>query len=158
MSAAHAVDTEVRLYDRLFTRENPDDVEEGEDFTASINPESLKVVPDAKVEPSLEGAPPGKGFQFERQGYFAVDPDSLPENLRVTHVSLFDGSIQGLERTDRPAFCFQGHPEASPGPQDIHYLFDRFVALMDEAKARKGEGGQAARNEAAARTQSGSAH
>lgn len=89
---------------------------------------------------------------------FAVDPDSLPENLRVTHVSLFDGSIQGLERIDRPAFCFQGHPEASPGPQDIHYLFDRFVAMMDEAKARKGEGGKSARNEAAARTQSGSAH
>ncbi len=61
---------------------------------------------------------------------FAVDPDSLPGNLRVTHVSLFDGSVQGLARTDRPAFCFQGHPEASPGPRDIHYLFDRFVSLM----------------------------
>ena len=66
---------------------------------------------------------------------FAVDPASLPANLRVTHVSLFDGSIQGLERTDRPAFCFQGHPEASPGPQDIHYLFDRFIASMDVARA-----------------------
>ena len=61
---------------------------------------------------------------------FAVDPQSLPANLRVTHVSLFDGSIQGLARTDRPAFCFQGHPEASPGPHDIGYLFDRFVDLM----------------------------
>ena len=61
---------------------------------------------------------------------FSVDPDSLPSNLRVTHVSLFDGSIQGLARTDRPAFCFQGHPEASPGPHDIGYLFDRFVDLM----------------------------
>ena len=61
---------------------------------------------------------------------FAVDPDSLPASLRVTHVSLFDQSLQGLERIDRPAFCFQGHPEASPGPQDIGYLFDRFVALM----------------------------
>ncbi len=60
---------------------------------------------------------------------FAVDPDSLPPNLRVTHVSLFDGSIQGLARTDRPAFCFQGHPEASPGPHDIHGLFDRFIDL-----------------------------
>ncbi|RPH61668.1 MAG: carbamoyl-phosphate synthase small subunit, partial [Burkholderiales bacterium] len=66
---------------------------------------------------------------------FAVDPATLPPNLRVTHVSLFDGSIQGLERTDRPAFCFQGHPEASPGPQDIHYLFDRFVASMEAARA-----------------------
>jgi carbamoyl-phosphate synthase small subunit len=61
---------------------------------------------------------------------FSVDPESLPSNLRVTHVSLFDGSIQGLARTDRPAFCFQGHPEASPGPHDIGYLFDRFVDLM----------------------------
>lgn len=62
---------------------------------------------------------------------FAVDADSLPANCRVTHVSLFDGSLQGFARTDRPAFCFQGHPEASPGPHDIGYLFDRFVALMD---------------------------
>ncbi len=64
---------------------------------------------------------------------FAVDPASLPANLSVTHVSLFDGSIQGLRRTDRPAFCFQGHPEASPGPHDIGYLFDRFAALMQAA-------------------------
>jgi carbamoyl-phosphate synthase small subunit len=64
---------------------------------------------------------------------FAVDPESLPPHLRVTHVSLFDGSIQGLARTDRPAFCFQGHPEASPGPHDIAYLFDRFTALMAKA-------------------------
>ncbi len=61
---------------------------------------------------------------------FAVDPATLPANLTVTHVSLFDGSIQGLRRTDRPAFCFQGHPEASPGPHDIGYLFDRFTASM----------------------------
>jgi carbamoyl-phosphate synthase small subunit len=64
---------------------------------------------------------------------FAVDPDTLPATLEVTHVSLFDGSIQGLARTDRPAFCFQGHPEASPGPHDIGYLFDRFIALMERA-------------------------
>lgn len=65
---------------------------------------------------------------------FAVDPDSLPSNCRVTHVSLFDGSLQGFERTDRPAFCFQGHPEASPGPHDIAPLFDRFVAMMEKHK------------------------
>jgi carbamoyl-phosphate synthase small subunit len=65
---------------------------------------------------------------------FAVDPDTLPANLKPTHVSLFDGSLQGLARTDRPAFCFQGHPEASPGPHDIGYLFDRFAKLMDERK------------------------
>jgi len=66
---------------------------------------------------------------------FAVDPQTLPANLRPTHVSLFDGSLQGLARTDRPAFCFQGHPEASPGPHDIGYLFDRFAKLMSDAKA-----------------------
>jgi len=63
---------------------------------------------------------------------FAVDEKTLPANLRATHVSLFDGTLQGLARTDKPAFCFQGHPEASPGPHDIGYLFDRFVALMAE--------------------------
>ena len=62
---------------------------------------------------------------------FTVDADSLPANCQVTHVSLFDGSLQGFRRTDQPAFCFQGHPEASPGPHDIGYLFDRFVALME---------------------------
>ncbi|HOA94336.1 MAG TPA: glutamine-hydrolyzing carbamoyl-phosphate synthase small subunit [Quisquiliibacterium sp.] len=65
---------------------------------------------------------------------FAVDPSSLPANMRVTHVSLFDDSVQGLMRTDKPAFCFQGHPEASPGPHDIVYLFDRFVKLMENNK------------------------
>ena len=64
---------------------------------------------------------------------FAVDPKSLPATLRPTHVSLFDGTLQGLAHLDKPAFCFQGHPEASPGPHDIGYLFDRFVALMDTA-------------------------
>jgi carbamoyl-phosphate synthase small subunit len=61
---------------------------------------------------------------------FAVDEKSLPATLRPTHVSLFDGTLQGLARTDKPAFCFQGHPEASPGPHDIGYLFDRFIAAM----------------------------
>jgi carbamoyl-phosphate synthase small subunit len=62
---------------------------------------------------------------------FAVDEKTLPANLRATHVSLFDGTLQGLARTDKPAFCFQGHPEASPGPHDIAYLFDRFIKLME---------------------------
>ncbi len=65
---------------------------------------------------------------------FAVDLDSLPAHLRTTHISLFDGTLQGFEHIDRPAFCFQGHPEASPGPQDIAYLFDRFTALMETHK------------------------
>ncbi|HXJ09428.1 MAG TPA: glutamine-hydrolyzing carbamoyl-phosphate synthase small subunit [Burkholderiales bacterium] len=65
---------------------------------------------------------------------FAVDATTLPKNLMPTHESLFDGSLQGLKRTDRPAFCFQGHPEASPGPHDIGYLFDRFAGMMDAKK------------------------
>lgn len=68
---------------------------------------------------------------------FAVDAVSLPDNCRVTHISLFDGSLQGFARTDKPAFCFQGHPEASPGPHDIAYLFDRFISLMANAKLEK---------------------
>ncbi|MCX7156708.1 MAG: glutamine-hydrolyzing carbamoyl-phosphate synthase small subunit [Rhodocyclales bacterium] len=64
---------------------------------------------------------------------FAVDPSTLPANVKVTHVSLFDGSLQGMAWTDRPAFCFQGHPEASPGPHDVAYLFDRFTGMMDHA-------------------------
>jgi carbamoyl-phosphate synthase small subunit len=62
---------------------------------------------------------------------FAVDTATLPQTVRITHVSLFDGTLQGFARTDRPAFCFQGHPEASPGPHDVDYLFDRFVRLME---------------------------
>jgi carbamoyl-phosphate synthase small subunit len=62
---------------------------------------------------------------------FAVDEKTLPANLRATHISLFDGTLQGLERTDKPAFCFQGHPEASPGPHDIGTLFDKFIGLME---------------------------
>ncbi|APW40814.1 carbamoyl-phosphate synthase small subunit [Rhodoferax koreense] len=68
---------------------------------------------------------------------FAVDEKTLPANLRATHISLFDGTLQGLARTDKPAFCFQGHPEASPGPHDIGYLFDRFTALMQQAGEKK---------------------
>ncbi len=66
---------------------------------------------------------------------FAVDATTLPANVRATHVSLFDGSLQGIELTDRPAFSFQGHPEASPGPHDIGSLFDRFVSMMEKKSA-----------------------
>ncbi len=76
----------------------------------------------------------GKVMITSQNHGFAVDGDSLPDSARVTHVSLFDGSLQGFERRDKPAFCFQGHPEASPGPHDVDYLFDRFVTMIDEHK------------------------
>jgi carbamoyl-phosphate synthase small subunit len=66
---------------------------------------------------------------------FAADPATLPDNVKVTHISLFDGSLQGMAWTDRPALCFQGHPEASPGPHDVSYLFDRFIKLMEQKNA-----------------------
>jgi carbamoyl-phosphate synthase small subunit len=68
---------------------------------------------------------------------FAVDAATLPANVKVTHVSLFDGSLQGFARTDKPAFCFQGHPEASPGPHDVDRLFDRFIGLMGQHQAHR---------------------
>jgi len=68
---------------------------------------------------------------------FAVDASTLPPHAKVTHTSLFDGSLQGFALTDRPAFCFQGHPEAAPGPHDLGYLFDRFIDLMDKAALKK---------------------
>ncbi|MGH1431632.1 MAG: glutamine-hydrolyzing carbamoyl-phosphate synthase small subunit [Neptuniibacter sp.] len=78
----------------------------------------------------------GKQVMITSQNHgFAVDEDALPENVRATHKSLFDGSLQGIERTDRAAFSFQGHPEASPGPHDVAPLFDRFIADMKAAKA-----------------------
>jgi glutaminyl-tRNA synthetase len=76
VSAAHAIDAEVRIYENLFTKENPSELEEGEDFTANLNPNSLEVIADAKVEPSLAKAAVGERFQFERLGYFCVDLDS----------------------------------------------------------------------------------
>jgi glutaminyl-tRNA synthetase len=83
VSAAHAESAEARLYDRLFTDPNPGDEADGRDFTALLNPASIEIVPDARVEPSLRGAAPGSRFQFERLGYFCVDPDSTPERLVV---------------------------------------------------------------------------
>ncbi|MGA9391393.1 MAG: glutamine--tRNA ligase/YqeY domain fusion protein [Candidatus Sulfotelmatobacter sp.] len=78
VSAEHAVDAEVRIYENLFTKENPGEVEEGQDFTANLNPNSLEIITSAKLEPSLATAPIGGRFQFERLGYFCVDPDSKP--------------------------------------------------------------------------------
>jgi len=81
VSAGHGADAEVRLYDTLFTREDPNQTEEGQDFTANLNPQSLEVLSGAKLEPSLRGAKPGAGYQFERLGYFSVDPDTSPQKL-----------------------------------------------------------------------------
>ena len=74
----------------------------------------------------------GRVYITSQNHGFAVDAETLPDNARVTHVSLFDGSLQGFELTDRPAFCFQGHPEASPGPHDIIVLFEKFIRSMSE--------------------------
>lgn len=76
----------------------------------------------------------GRVFITSQNHGFEVDAKTLPANTRITHKSLFDGSLQGFELTDRPAFCFQGHPEASPGPHDILELFDRFIAMMGKGK------------------------
>jgi glutaminyl-tRNA synthetase len=81
VSAAHAIDAEVRIYDKLFTKEDPNDVEEGQEFTANLNPNSLEVIKQAKLEPSLANAPIEGRYQFERLGYFCVDPDSKPGHL-----------------------------------------------------------------------------
>lgn len=78
----------------------------------------------------------GKVLITSQNHGFAVDAQTLPPNCRITHRSLFDGTLQGFERTDKPAFCFQGHPEASPGPGDVDYLFDRFIGLMEKAKQK----------------------
>ena len=80
LGRARAIPAEARLYDHLFVKPNPDDVEEGQTFLDNLNPNSLEVVPCC-VEPSVVGAPAGARYQFERQGYFCVDPDSTPEKL-----------------------------------------------------------------------------
>ncbi len=79
VSAEHAIDAEVRLYDHLFTKEDPRDVEEGGDWLDNLNPDSLVVLQGCKLEPSLAQVKPGERYQFERKGYFCVDPDSTPE-------------------------------------------------------------------------------
>jgi len=77
----------------------------------------------------------GRVFITSQNHGFAVDEKTLPANVRATHRSLFDGSLQGIEFTDKPAYSFQGHPEASPGPREMAYLFDRFVSMMEKKKA-----------------------
>ncbi len=101
VSAAHAVDAEVRLYDTLFTKENPNEVEEGQDFTANLNPNSLEVLTGCKVEPSLREAAAGSRYQFERLGYFCVDPDSSPEKLVFNRTIGLRDTWSRMERRDK---------------------------------------------------------
>ena len=101
VSAAHALEAEVRLYDRLFSKPNPLDVEEGEDFTANLNPNSLEVLTTCRVEPSLAGAAPGSRYQFERQGYFCVDSDSTDEKLVFNRTVALRDTWAKIEKAQR---------------------------------------------------------
>jgi len=101
VSAAHALDSEVRLYESLFTKENPNEVEEGQDFTANLNPNSLEVLSGGKVEPSLRDAAPGTRYQFERLGYFCVDPDSAPGKLVFNRTISLRDTWSKIERRDK---------------------------------------------------------
>jgi glutaminyl-tRNA synthetase len=100
VSAAHAVDAEVRVYDTLFTKENPDEVEEGKNFTSNLNPNSLEVIAHAKLEPSLADAKPGSRFQFERLGYFCADLDSKPSQLVFNRTVALKDSWAKIEKKD----------------------------------------------------------
>jgi len=101
VSAAHALDAEVRLYETLFAKENPNDVAEGQDFTANLNPRSLEVVSNAKLEPSLAGAKPGSRFQFERLGYFCVDPDSSSGKLVFNRTVALKDTWARIEKREK---------------------------------------------------------
>ena len=101
VSAAHAADAEVRLYDNLFAKENPNEVEEGQDFTANLNPNSLEVLSECKVEPSLRDARAGSRYQFERLGYFSVDPDSSPGRLVFNRTIGLRDTWSRIERRDK---------------------------------------------------------
>jgi glutaminyl-tRNA synthetase len=101
VSAAHAVDAEVRLYDNLFRVENPNDVPEGQDFTANLNPNSLEILTGSKLEPSLRGAPPGSRYQFERLGYFSVDPDSTTQKPVFNRTVALRDTWAKIEKSQR---------------------------------------------------------
>jgi len=102
VSAAKAIDAEVRLYETLFTKEDPNDTKDGEDFTANLNPQSLEVRKNAKLEPSLKNAPAGSRYQFERLGYFCVDLDSTPENPVFNRTVALKDTWAKVERKNQP--------------------------------------------------------
>jgi glutaminyl-tRNA synthetase len=116
VSASHALQAESRLYDVLFTREDPDDVGEGEDLTACLNPRSLEILSDCRVEPSLAGASPGSHYQFERLGYFCVDPDSAEGTLVFNRtVTLRDTWAKVAKKSkDQSAFLARSGSEGDP--------------------------------------------
>ena len=101
VSAAHAIEAEVRLYENLFKVENPNVVPEGQDFTVNLNPNSLEVLKDAKLEPSLRGAAAGSRYQFERLGYFCVDKDSTPEKLVFNRTVALRDTFAKIEKAQR---------------------------------------------------------
>jgi len=98
VSAQHAINTEIRLYDRLFNAENPINTKDGKDWKEHLNPDSLEIIPDAKLEPSTAGAAPGSRYQFERQGYFCVDPDSTDEKPVVNRIVSLRASWAKIEK------------------------------------------------------------
>ena len=101
VSAAHAIDAEVRLYDTLFSKEDPNQTEEGKDFTSNLNPNSLDVISRAKVEPSLLKAAIGNRYQFERLGYFCVDRDSAPAKLVFNRTVALKDTWAKIEKGQR---------------------------------------------------------
>jgi len=103
VSAAHAINAEVRLYENLFSKENPDEVAEGQDFTANLNPASLEVIPDAKLEPSLATAVAGSRHQFERVGYFCIDSESKPGKLVINRTVALKDTWAKIEKKGQPA-------------------------------------------------------
>ncbi len=102
VSAAHAIDAEVRLYQTLFTQEDPNDTKDGEDFTVNLNPQSLEVRNSAKLEPSLKNAPAGSRYQFERLGYFCVDPDSAPGKPVFNRTVALKDTWAKVEKKNQP--------------------------------------------------------
>ena len=103
VSAEHAIEAEVRLYDHLFAKENPDDVEDGEDFKANLNPDSLETLKSCRLEPSLSEAAPGSRYQFERQGYFCVDPDSSAGSLVFNRTATLRDTWAKIQRKQKTA-------------------------------------------------------
>jgi len=103
VSAAHSIPAQVRLYDHLFLKSDPDDVEEGKDYRSNLNPKSLEVLSECRLEPSLKNAKPGDLFQFERMGYFCLDPDSKGERLVFNRTVTLRDTWTKIEKKEKSA-------------------------------------------------------